>query len=121
MGMSNRKANSRKGRKGPKGRKGGNCGAQGLMGGSSWSLGTAGMYGGNPMESTGVVGMDSLSSFASNAASVGGDPVPTPVPTKVGGRSRRFRASRMLRMPRMSRSSRKSKRVFPNNIFRNMF
>jgi len=105
-------APSKKSKKG--GRRGG-CGAT--------------MYGGN-VSLDGVSGMDSRSTWAGSPLQ-GGSPLsplelesekPVPAPVQAGGRSRRFR-NRMPRMPRKSRKSRKMKsmKVFPNNIFRNMF
>lgn len=101
--------------KAKKGKRGGCGSSSSLMGGSSWSLGTAGMYGGNaPVAMDLVPGLESQSSFAGSSALVTGGEPKVPPPAQQGGRSRRLRSFRKSRKM-------KSAKVFPNNIFRNMF
>lgn len=101
----------KKASRGKKGGRRGGCGAT--------------MYGGN-VSLDGVSGMQARSTWAGSSLQGGAIPLSplelesdkqVPVPVKMGGRSRRF----LKGMPRKSRRSRKSMKVFPNNIFRNMF
>lgn len=103
--MSRSKARSRMSRKSmSKGKRRGGCGQAPLTS----------MYGGNNVEL--VPGMQAKQTWAGSLLQGGqvplsplelGNDKPAPAPMK-GGRSRRFRKS-------------KSMKVFPNNIFRNMF
>lgn len=93
--------------KGKKGRRGG-CGQSPLT-----------MYGGNaapvaPVAAE-VLGYGGTPKWADSSALVGGSPLsPATLDGQMGGRSRRFRKSRKSR--KMN-----TMKVFPNNIFRNMF